>query len=167
MFDLAHIHVMIVHLPIMGTVLAMIPLLLWIYKRDISMKWIGLVILAVSLVAIPIATSSGESAQHAFRDGTITAQLDIAGQAALRIHSQAADFAEAFGYFILVLIVLQLYFWKKEYSWKNKLFLITIATNTVLIAWLGYVGYLGGQIRHPEFRTPVTNTTVKQATVAQ
>ena len=97
------------------------------------MKWIGLVILAISLIAIPIATTSGEGAQHSFREGTMTAQLDNAGAAALRMHSGAADYAASFGYAILALIALQLYLWKREYFWKNRLFLITIIGNTLLI----------------------------------
>ncbi len=130
------------------------------------MKWIGLVILAVSLVAIPIATSSGESTEHAFFNGTMTAKLDDAGTNALEIHSEAADVAATFGYIILALIALQLYLWKREYTWKNRLFIVTIIGNALLICWLGYVGYLGGQIRHPEFRSMPTISNVAP-TVAQ
>lgn len=96
MFDSAHIHVMIVHLPIMGTFLAMIPLLWGFYKKDSAVKWIGLIILGISLVAIPIATSSGESTEHAFYRGTIAAQLDDASSEALEIHAEAAEVAEIF-----------------------------------------------------------------------
>ena len=166
MFDAAHIHVMIVHLPIMGTFLAMIPLLWWWYKKEASTKWIGLIILAISLIAIPIATSSGEDAEHGFRRGTLSAQLDTAGATALEIHSEAADVAATFGYIILALIALQLYLWKREYTWKNRLFIVTIIGNVILICWLGYVGYLGGQIRHPEFRSIPTVSTAAP-TVAQ
>ena len=86
---------MIVHLPIMGTFLAMIPLLWGWYKKDVSIKWIGLIILAVSLVGIPIATSSGEETQGAFYQGTISAELDNAGYEVLQIHAEAAEVAEA------------------------------------------------------------------------
>ena len=162
MFDWAHIHVMIVHLPIMGTFLAMIPLLWGFYKKDSAVKWIGLVILAISLFAIPVATSSWENTEHAFFNGSMPVQLDDPGMTALMIHSEAADYAATFGYILLAFIALQLYFWKREYSWKNRLFIITIIANALLMTWLGYVGYLGGKIRHPEFRattsvsTPVT-----------
>lgn len=166
MFDAAHIHVMIVHLPIMGTFLAMVPLLWWWYKKDASTKWIGLIVLAISLFAIPIATSSGEDAEHGFRRGTLSAQLDAGGLTALEIHSEAADVAATFWYIILALIALQLYLWKREYSWKNRLFIITLLGNTLLIFWLGYVGYLGGQIRHPEFRSAISISNTS-STVAE
>lgn len=156
MFDAAHIHVMIVHPPIMGTFLAMIPLLWGILKNDTSVKWIGLIILVISIIGIPISTSSGEGAEHAFFDGSINTQLDNAGKEILKIHSEAAEIAEGFWFFIGVLIALQLIFWKREYTWKNRLFIITIIGNTLLICWLGYIGYLGGQIRHPEFRSTAT-----------
>lgn len=157
MFDVAHIHVMIVHLPIIGTVLAMIPLLWWLYKKDASIKWIGLVLLAVSLVWIPLATSSGESTEQAFFDGTISAPLDDAGMQILELHSEVAEYAEAFWFVIFALIALQLFLWKKNYAWKNRLFWITLVANFFLIGWLGYVGYLGGQIRHPEFRATISS----------
>ncbi len=163
MFDVAHIHVMIVHLPIIGTVLAMIPLLWGILKNDTSVKWIGLVILVISIIGIPISTSSGEGAEHAFFDGSMNIELDDTGKEILEIHSEAAELAEGFWFFIWVLIVLQLIFWKREYSWKHRLFWITVIANALLILWLGYVGYLWGQIRHPEFRSNVaspTNTTL-------
>ena len=96
MFDVAHIHVMIVHLPIMGTVLAMIPLLWGILKNDTSVKWIGLVILVISIIGIPISTSSGEGAEHAFFDGSMNIELDDTGKEILEIHSEAAELAEGF-----------------------------------------------------------------------
>lgn len=96
MFDAAHIHVMIVHPPIMGTFLAMIPLLWGILKNDTSVKWIGLIILVISIIGIPISTSSGEGAEHAFFDGSINTQLDNAGKEILKIHSEAAEIAEGF-----------------------------------------------------------------------
>ncbi len=91
-------------------------------------------ILGTSLIAIPIATSSGESTEHAFFNGSMTAQLDEAGKTALEIHSEAADYAATFGYILLALIALQLYLWKRDYSWKNRLFIITIIANIFLIS---------------------------------
>lgn len=160
MIDAAHIHVMIVHLPIMGTMLAMIPLVWWLWKRDISIQWMGLILLAISLIAIPIATSSGEGAEQGFFDGTLSAALDDAGMQALRVHAEAAETAAAFGYAILVLIGLQFYFWKKEYVWKKRLYIATLTANALLIIGLSYVWYLGGQIRHPEFRSTTSSTSI-------
>lgn len=159
MFDAAHIHVMIVHLPIIGTALAMIPLLWWVYRHDVSIKWIGLIILVISIIGIPLATSSGEGAGNAFFDGTMVEKLDSASTQALKIHSEAAELAEGFWFFIGALIMLQLILWKREYAWKHGLFWMTIIANIFLIIWLSYVGYLGGQIRHPEFRLDVPPET--------
>ncbi len=156
MIDTAHIHVMIVHLPIMGTVLAMIPLIWWFWKKDLSIQWMGLILLAISLIAIPIATSSGESAEVGFSNGSISASLDEVGMQILSIHAEAAEIAAAFGYALLAIIALQLFFWKRDYTWKNRLFVLTLIANSLLILGLSYVGYLGGQIRHPEFRSTMS-----------
>jgi hypothetical protein len=74
----------------------MIPLLWGVFRHDTSVKWIGLIILVISIIGIPIATSSGESTEHAFFDGSMTAQLDNAGKEMLEIHSEAAEYAEMF-----------------------------------------------------------------------
>lgn len=50
MFDLAHIHVMIVHLPIIGTFLAAVPLVWGLYKKDATIQFVGLVITGLSLL---------------------------------------------------------------------------------------------------------------------
>lgn len=85
---------------------------------------------------------SGENTEHAFFNGAMTAQIDDAGVTALAIHANAADYAATFGYVILILVLSQIILWKRSYTWKNKLFIITLILNTLLIAGLGYVGYL-------------------------
>ena len=52
--------------------------------------------LAISLFAIPVATTSGENTEHAFYRGTISAQLDDAGATALEVHAETADAVAVF-----------------------------------------------------------------------
>lgn len=50
MLDLAHIHVMVVHLPIIGAALAALPLIWGLYKKDTTIQFVGLVLMGVSLL---------------------------------------------------------------------------------------------------------------------
>lgn len=72
------------------------PTSLGILQKNISTQWIGLVVLAISLFAIPVATTSGENTEHAFYRGTISAQLDDAGATALEVHAETADAVAVF-----------------------------------------------------------------------
>lgn len=159
MIDTAHIHVMIVHLPIMGTVLAMIPLIWWFWKRDSSIQFVWLVVLGISLLWLPVAMGTGEETLEAFSGGAISPELDAAGANYALLHYQAAEIVSKIGYAVIILVVGQILSWNRSYRHKNSLYRLTLLINLILILWFSYVGYLGGQIRHPEFRTwnPITS----------
>lgn len=53
-FTPEHLHVMLIHFPIAGTMLAIIPLILGMILKNNSIKLTGLIILTVSLLALPI-----------------------------------------------------------------------------------------------------------------
>ncbi len=165
MFDLAHIHVMIVHLPIIGAALAALPLLWWLYKKDATIQLVGLVLMGVSLIGLPIAMGSGEETLEKFMTGGISPDLDNAGAHYAFLHYQAAELVSKVGYIALVLVAGQVFFWNKKFKYKKELFLITVWLNLLLIIGFSYVGYLGGQIRHPEFRPTVV--TEGSATLAK
>lgn len=87
--------------------------------------------------------------------GKIAPDLDDAGAHYALLHYQAAEMISKIGYIALLWVVGQLVFWSKKFTYKKSLFIITIVINFILIVGFGYVGYLGGQIRHPEFRPAV------------
>lgn len=68
------------------------------------------------------------------------------------LHYQAAEIVAKFGYAIFFIVLFQLIFWKKSYRYKQKILLLTLILNAILFIGFSYVGYLGGQIRHAEFR---------------
>lgn len=139
MFDLAHIHVMVVHLPIIGTALALVPLLWWAYKKDTSIQFIGLVIMSISLIGLPIAMGSGEETFGKFMTWNISPDLDDAGAHYAFLHYQAAETISKIGYIALVLGIGQIFFWKKSFRYKKALFIITIFINLILMVGFGYV----------------------------
>ncbi len=156
MFDLAHIHVMIVHLPLMGVALAMVPLLWWTYAKDKTIQLVGLVIMGISLIGLPVAMGSGEETLEKFMTGGISPDLDSAGSHYALLHYEAAEMVSKIGYIWLVLVVGQIFFWNKKFKYKKMVFIATVLLNFLLIVGFSYVGYLGWQIRHPEFRPNTT-----------
>lgn len=105
MFDMAHIHVMIVHLPIIGTALAMIPLIWWLYKKDKTIQFVGLVLMGASLIGLPIAMGSGEETFEKFMTGWISPDLDNAGAHYALLHYEAAEMISKAGYMAIILVV--------------------------------------------------------------
>jgi uncharacterized membrane protein len=166
MFDLAHIHVMIVHLPLIGVALAMIPLIWWTYAKDKTIQLVGLVIMGISLIGLPVAMGSGEETLEKFMSGNIAPDLDSAGSHYALLHYEAAEMVSKIGYVALIVIAGQVFFWNKKFKYKKELFLVTVLLNLILIIGFSYVGYLGWQIRHPEFR-PVTTQWVTVPALAE
>ena len=101
MFDLAHIHVMIVHLPLIGVALAMIPLIWWTYAKDKTIQLVGLVIMGISLIGLPVAMGSGEETLEKFMTGGISPDLDSAGSHYALLHYEAAEMVSKIGYVAL------------------------------------------------------------------
>lgn len=130
----------------------MIPLVLGYWKKDKSIQFTGLLLLGLSLIGLPIAMGSGEETFEKFMDGSITASLDEDGAHYALLHYAAAESISKIGYLTLALVIGQLFFWKKIFRHKQTLFLITCILNLFLILGFAYVGYIGGKIRHPEFR---------------
>lgn len=114
MFDLAHIHVMIVHLPIIGTFLAAVPLVWGLYKRDTTIQFVGLVIMGVSLLWLPVAMGSGEETFEKFMTGWISPDLDEAWAHYALLHYQAAEMISKWGYIALLLVAGQIIFLEEK-----------------------------------------------------
>jgi uncharacterized membrane protein len=157
MIELAHIHVMIVHLPIVGTALAMIPLVWGFVTKNRTIQLLWLIMLGLSLIGLPIAMGTGEEAFEKFMSGWFTPDLDEGGAHYALLHYQAADFVGKIGYGVLILIGALIVFWKQNFPYKNTLYIFIILLNILLIVGFSYVGYLGGKIRHPEFRPTMSS----------
>ncbi len=139
-----HIHLLLNHFPIVGTLIGSAILLYSIIKNQNTGKNTGaFIIVIMAIIAIPVFLT-GEPAEESIED--------MAGisRALIHDHEEASEKAfwlmEATG--MISLVALMLY--KTRPAFASKAFLIAFAFSAISFFAMAWTGYLGGKIRHPE-----------------
>ena len=142
----AHIHLLLNHIPVIGSVFGFLLLLIAIVRKSEELKKVGLGILIVIAVGTILVYFSGESAEEIIEDLPGVSE---------RIIEKHEDFAlisfistEVVGGIALLGFLL---FRRKKNILNNFLLSILVLSfiSSTLIAW---TANLGGQIRHTEIR---------------
>lgn len=152
-----HLHLLLNHFPIIGTLIGTVFLLYGIWKGNLSIQQISLTtILLMALIAIPVFLT-GEPAEESVENlpGVIKSIIEA--------HEEASEIAFwtliAAGFVSLVSLVMQKLQNKIAKTFVALSFLLSVITSGLMIR----TGYLGGQIRHTEVRSnTVTNQTIQQ-----
>jgi hypothetical protein len=142
--DTTHLHLLLNHVPTVGTVAALGLLLLAILRRDETLKLAGLeVIFVIALLALPVYIS-GAAAQHKIRD------MPGVSDTAMRIHQDAAligfTVAELAGFVAWIAL------WQSRRHGRAAPAIVptVVGLTAVSLALMGRAANLGGEIRHPE-----------------
>src|ERR1041385_1308222 len=146
--NLAHLHLLLNHFPIIGTIIGLALLLSSVVGKNEGLKRASLIILAaVSLLALP-TFFSGVGAQGAIgRDPAVSSSL-------IERHEGAAILALLFMEITGGLALIEL--WQRHRigrgkRWKRNLTAI-LFFSAVTVGLMTRVGITGGDIRHPEIR---------------
>lgn len=148
--DQAHLHLLITHLPIFGSLLGTLVLGYGIWKKSNTTKTAAHYIFIISALGACIAYITGEGAEETVEN--------IQGVSE-NIIEQHADFA-AYALTALIsvgvasLITIYLEFIKN--SLAKSLTLVTFFLAIIGFALVARTGYLGGQIRHTEISSSTT-----------
>jgi hypothetical protein len=142
----AHVHLLLNHIPVIGTTMASLTLLYGIWRDQNDVKRIALIIFTVlGLVAIP-TYFSGERAE-----ATIENQPDVYEYLIDR-HENAALWALISILVTGVVAGAGLFVFRKRKLFPTGLivsvFILSLATDGLML----WTGNLGGQIRHSEIR---------------
>jgi uncharacterized membrane protein len=155
--DQTHLHLLITHLPIIGSLLATLVLGYGILKKSNTTMTASYYMLIISALGAAIAYITGEGAEETLEN------LQGVSENVIEAH---ADFAL---YALIALIVAGLASLVGVYGCLTKSsFAKPIATTTLFLALISFVlvartGYLGGQIRHTEIASGIVQTTGEQA----
>jgi len=142
----AHIHLIVNHLPIAGSLFALVLLGVGLLRKNITLTQAGLVaVLAAGVLCLP-AHLTGQGAASIVQD------MPRVSRALIQNHAEAAEQS----------------FWVLETAAALALFALLLLKNAAprarlvaVLAWaavglsfglLAQAGYLGGQIRHTEIR---------------
>jgi hypothetical protein len=139
-----HIHLLLNHFPIVGTLMGSVILLYSIIKKQNTGKTIGaFIIVVMAVIAIPVFLT-GEPAEESIEDlAGISKEL-------IHDHEEASEKAfwlvEATGVFSLLALAL----YRRKSAFSSKAFLLACGFSIISFFAMAWTGYLGGKIRHPE-----------------
>ncbi len=160
--DLAHLHLLFSHLPIFGSIIGALVLVQGIFTKSQSTTRAALSIFFISAIGAGIAYLTGEPAAEKVEN-----LMDVS-KAAIEVHEEFAGVALAgmivLGVFAILAYILSF----KNPPYFKKLSLALLVVSIISFVLVARVGYLGGQIRHPDnpgSRTiqKITNDSLKGA----
>ncbi|HEX8551007.1 MAG TPA: hypothetical protein VF681_05570 [Abditibacteriaceae bacterium] len=145
-FNAAHWHLLLNHIPILGVMFGAALLLYAVARRSDEVARVSLgVFILCALVVVP-TYFTGEPAQASLQDAT-GASLPFIDR-----HERAAKIGTlltlALGLTSLALLIVA----RRQAELPRVGSRGLLAISFCVAAWLGYVGTLGGQIRHEEIR---------------
>jgi uncharacterized membrane protein len=145
--NLSHLHLLINHLPIIGSMLGGLVLAFAIWEKSNRTKVAAYGVLIISSIGAVIAYLTGEPAEE------LVENIPGVLKSAIEQHEDAAMVS------LIVLIMLGISSVIGIYlTYKNSQYIKRVATITLFLSILSFgfiarVGYLGGQIRHTELST--------------
>jgi hypothetical protein len=139
-----HLHLLLNHVAIMGTIFSTLIFVYALFRKNESVKNVGLAGFVLSaLVAIPVFLT-GEPAEEAVE------HLPGVLESLIHDHEEAAELAIWFVEATGALALLGLLFRKMRF-FSGPLFSILLVLVSLAASFsIGYTGYIGGQVRHPE-----------------
>lgn len=146
----AHLHLMVNHVPVIGSLIALGFLVWALATRHRALTKAALAMTLIAGASAWPATFTGEEAEEQVED------LPGFDHDLIHEHEEAAELAEYFllGTALLALVALWLGRGEREVPrWAGMLTLLALLASTVLVA---RSAWLGGPIRHPEIVGPLT-----------
>lgn len=142
----AHIHLILNHVPILGTYFGIALLVLALMRRSDELNRVALgVFVVAALFTIPVYLT-GQPAEHAIEGAPGLSEAVIGP------HENAAKIALIASEALGILALGGLLFFRRREPLPHWLPQTSLALSLLVGVWLGYTGLLGGQVRHTEVR---------------
>ncbi len=154
--DQTHIHLVITHLPIFGSILGGLVLAydLWTKSNDTKIAAYGLFI--ISSIGAGIAYLTGEAAEESVEN------LTGVFKATIERHEEFALFALISLITLGVASILGIFLTLRKSPMTRNIAIVILLISLVCFGLVARTGYLGGQIRHSEIgngvATPLENS---------
>lgn len=144
-----HIHLLITHLPVFGTILGAVVLAHGIFLKSYQTKVAAYNVFNISAIGAAIAYLTGEAAEETVEN--------ISGIAknAIEKHEDFAMYALASMLFLGVMSIAGLLLTIKKHVFTANIAVVILLFSLISFGIAARTGYLGGQIRHTE----ISNTT--------
>ena len=153
--DSTHLHLILNHFPIIGSVIAVFILMYGSYRDYIPLQKVSLVLMVIlAIIAIPVFLT-GEPA------GESVENLPGVTEALIEAHEEAAELAIWVMEFTGLLAFVALWLLTGQKKAANISVYLVILAGWLSFAMMARTGYLGGQIRHSEIRGDVAASAIQ------
>ncbi len=144
--DSAHIHLILNHFPIIGTIIGAGVLFYGLISKNNTINKVALIIfIAMAIISIPVFLT-GEGAEE-----TVEHIIGVS-ENLIENHEEFAEIAIWFMMFLGILALINLIAIFRKHPYTRIITLITFVLSLVTFGIFAQVGNLGGQIRHSELR---------------
>jgi uncharacterized membrane protein len=154
--DQTHIHLLITHLPIFGSILGGVVLAYGLYSKSDHTKIASYYLFIISGLGAGIAYLTGEEAEETVENlqGVVRSMIEE--------HEDAALFALISSIILGVAAIIGLILQSKRSAYANTVAKVTLFLSLFCFSVTARTGYLGGMIRHPEVNDPKGNNESHQ-----
>ena len=147
--DPVRIHLVLNHLPVIGSGLALLTLLVGIVRANLTVIRTALALAVVALAAVPVVSWSGEEAEKVVEDA---AWLDADGAEWLDEHEERGEVAinTLLSALAVCVIALAIGAWRE--SWLRVAAIVAAVSLAIGLGNGLWAAASGGKIRHTEIR---------------
>lgn len=143
----AHLHLLVNHLPIIGTIFGLGILIAGIFFKNNAVKNVSYVIFIVAATFAAISMSTGEGAEELVED------LPSVGKQIIHEHEEMAEKLAIILYVLGVISLLGLYTNFKNHSKAKLMSFLALVISAIAVFLAQQTGTSGGEIRHTEIRS--------------
>ena len=144
-----HMHLLITHLPIFGSILGGLVLAHGIWTKSNQTKMAAYLVLIISSIGAVIAYLTGEGAEETVE------KIQGVSEKIIDQHGDFAVYALVALCILGVAALLGLFFAFINSTLSRTVAMITLIISLVSFGLIAYTGFLGGQIRHTEISTAI------------
>ncbi len=142
-----HIHLLITHLPIFGSILGAVVLTYGLFARSRSTQMASYLLFIISTIGAVIAYLTGEEAEETVE------HLPGIAEAAIERHEDFALFALVALCILGAASLVAIYFSTRKKESGNTWGTIVLVLSLISFALSARTGFLGGKIRHTEIQS--------------
>ena len=146
----AHVHLLITHLPIFGSILGAIVLIHGLWTKSNQTKIAAYNIFIISSIGAGIAYLTGEAAEETVE------RIQGVSKNMIDQHQDFAAFALISLIVLGVIALLGLFLTLRKSSFIKPIALVILFVSLISFVLVARTGYLGGQIRHTEVNADAT-----------
>lgn len=147
MYTLAHLHLILNHVPIMGSLFTTALFIIALFYRNTFIQKISLWFLVIIALVTAATYQTGDPAAHAVQN------LPQVSDSALHAHELFGKFGLGAMFVTGVVALGGAFFYRKRPTIPTGYLALVLVILLINVGLFTYISFLGGQILHPEIRS--------------